>query len=164
MLNHLERIGKKTLGERIVDEKIRHEQQMRGARMFGPISLQSPKVISIAQFRPQLLENPPVSLRSLRADLAGEPALQICCHSVVIKERVVYIEQKDDGSRRIIVFVHFLGGGQRCALSSKCLARATPKCNSTFKDAIASPYSASSTISATATVRPPNSARTVTEP
>jgi len=137
---------------------------MWGARMFGPISLQSPKVIRVSQLRPKLLKNFPIFLRSCRANLADEVALQICCHSVVIKERVVYIKQKDDASRRMIVFVHFLGGGQRCALSSKCLARATPKCNSTFKDAIASPYSASSTITATATVRLPNSARTVTEP
>ena len=110
VLNHLERIGKKTLGERIVDEKIRHTQQMRGARMFSPIPLQSAEVIRIAQFGPQLLENPPIFLRSLRADFAGEVALQICCHSVVIQQRVVYVEQEDDASRRIIAFVHFSVG------------------------------------------------------
>ena len=32
--------------------------------------------------------------------------MQICCHSVVINQRVVYVEQKR-ASRRIIVFVHF---------------------------------------------------------
>src|SRR4030095_13082307 len=74
--------------------------------MFGPISLQSAKVIRIAQFGPQLLENSPIFLRSFRAELAGEVALQICCHSLVIQQRVVYVEQEDDASRRIIDFVH----------------------------------------------------------
>ena len=107
MLNRLERIGENTLGEGIIDQKIRHAKQVLGARMFGPIPLQSAEVIRIAQFGPQLLENPPIFLRSLRADFADEVALQICCHSVVIQQRVVYVEQEDDASRRIIVFVHF---------------------------------------------------------
>src|SRR6476660_1391412 len=102
MLNDLERIGKKTLGERIIDQKIRHAKQLLGVRMFGPIPLQSTEVIRIAQFGPELLENPPIFLRSVRADFAGEVALQICSHSVVIQQRVVYVEQEDDASRRII--------------------------------------------------------------
>jgi len=78
--------------------------------MFGSIPLQSTEVIRIAQFGPQFLENAPIFLRSLRADFAGEMALQICCHSVVIQQRVVYVEQEDDVSRRIIGFVHFSEG------------------------------------------------------
>src|SRR5437762_1873599 len=107
MLNRLERIGEKTFGERIIDQKIRHAKQLLGARMFVPIPLQSAEVIRIPQFGPQLLENPPIFLRSLCADFAGEVALQICCHSVVLQQRVVYVEQEDDASRRIIAFVHF---------------------------------------------------------
>src|SRR6476646_1641243 len=75
--------------------------------MFDPISLQSTEVIRIAQFAPQLLENLPIFLRSLHADFAGEVALQICCHSVVIHQRVVYVEQENDASRRIIGLLHF---------------------------------------------------------
>src|ERR1700758_4651763 len=127
--------------------------------MVGSIHLQSAKVVRVAQFGPQLLESPPIFLCSRRADVASEVALQLCCHCVVIEQCVVYVEQEDDASRRTIFFVHFLGGGKRCALSPKCLARATPKCNSTFQDAIASPYSACSTITATAAVRSPNPAR-----
>src|SRR6266568_8249493 len=78
--------------------------------MFVPIPLQSAEVIRIAQLGPQLLENSPIFLRSLRANLAGEVALQISCHSVVIQQRVVYVEQEDDASRRIIAFVHFSVG------------------------------------------------------
>jgi hypothetical protein len=76
--------------------------------MFGPILLQSAKVIRVAQFRPQLLENSPVFLRSLRADLTGKMALQICCDSVVIQQSVVHIEQEDDATRRMIALVHHL--------------------------------------------------------
>src|SRR5262249_55193272 len=89
-LNHFEGIGQKAPRERIVDKKIRDAEQIQGAWAFGPISLQSAKVIRIPKFGPELLENPPVFLRSLRAQLGGEMALQICCHSVVIQQRVVY--------------------------------------------------------------------------
>src|SRR6516164_11052951 len=107
MLNDFEGIGEKTLDKGIVDQKIRNGHQMRGARMFVPISLQSAEVIRIPQFAPQFLENAPISLRSLRSDLICEMALQICCDSVVIKQRVVYVEQEHDASRRIIALVHY---------------------------------------------------------
>ena len=106
VLNHLKRAGKKTLGERIVDEKVRYRKQLRRARMFGPIPLQSSKVIRIAQFAPQLLENSPILPRPLGAELTDEVALQICRYSVVIQQRVVYVEQEDDASGRIIALVH----------------------------------------------------------
>src|SRR5438477_3945878 len=79
---------------------------MRGARMSDPIPLQSAKVIRVAQFTPQLLENAPVFLCSRGADFAGEVALQILCDSVVVNQRVVYVEQEDDASRRIIDLIH----------------------------------------------------------
>src|SRR5438477_12742849 len=102
---------------------------MRGARMSDPIPLQSAKVIRISQFTPQLLENAPVFLCSLGADFTGEVALQIFCDSVVVNQRVVYVEQEDDASRRIVVFVHFLVMPSAVPLISKCLACVTPKCN-----------------------------------
>src|SRR6266513_984875 len=107
VVNYLDGVREKTLSKGIVDEKIRNAQQIWGARMFDPVRLQSAEVIRIAQFGPQLLENPPIFLRSLCADFAGEVALQIRCHSVVINQRVVYVEQEGDASRRVIDFVHF---------------------------------------------------------
>ena len=59
--------------------------------MLGSISLQTAKVIRIAKFGPEMLENLPVFLYSRRADFAGKVALQICSHAVVIQERVVYV-------------------------------------------------------------------------
>src|SRR4030095_485001 len=82
---------------------------MQSARMFGPISVQSAKVIRVSQLRPKLLENLPIFLRAFHTDLADEVALEICCHAIVIKQRVIYIEQEDDTSWRIIAFVHFFG-------------------------------------------------------
>src|SRR6476620_3323866 len=123
MLNRLERIGENTLGEGIIDQKIRHAKQVLGARMFDPIPLQSAEVVRVAQFGPQLLENPPIFLRSVGADFADEVALQICCHSVVIQQRVVYVEQEDDASRRIIVFVHFSVRAKCCAFNCRNASR-----------------------------------------
>src|SRR5215831_16180875 len=107
MLNHPERIGKKTLSERIIDQKVRHGHEMQNALVFVPIRLQSAEIVGVAQLGPQLLENPPIFLRSLRAELTCEMALQICCDSVAIKQRVVYVEQEHDASRRIIALVHY---------------------------------------------------------
>jgi len=106
VVNHLNRVGKKTLGERIIDEKIRYAQQMRGARMFGPIALQSAKIIRIAKLASKLFENLPVCSRSRAAYFADEMAWQIRCNSIVIEQRVVYIEQENNASRRSIAF-HF---------------------------------------------------------
>src|SRR6516162_10675067 len=89
---------------------------MQSAWMFVAISLQITEIIRVAQFRPQLLENVPIFLRSLRTDLRGKVALQICCHSVVVQQRVVYVEQEDDASRRTIAFVHYLITGNATSL------------------------------------------------
>src|SRR5262245_29657366 len=107
MLNHLERIGEKTLDKGIVDQEIRHGHEMQSALVFVPIPLQSTEIVGVAQLGPQLLENLPIFLRSLQADLTCEMALQICCDSVVIQQRVVYVEQEHDASRRIIALVHY---------------------------------------------------------
>src|SRR5215471_10970706 len=89
---------------------------MQGARMFVAISLQSTEIIRVAQFRPQLLENVPIFLRSLCTNLPGKVALQICCHSVVVQQRIVYVEQEDDLSRRTIALVHYLITGNATSL------------------------------------------------
>src|SRR5206468_1309400 len=109
--NHLERIEKKALSERVVDEKIRHAKQLLGVGMFGSIPLQTAKVIRIAQFFPQLLENLPIFLRSIRADFAREMASEICSDSVVIQQCIVDVEQEDDATNRISALIHYLVTG-----------------------------------------------------
>ena len=89
---------------------------MRGARVSGAIALQSAKVIRVPQFIPQLLKNAPVFLCSLGADFAGEVALQIFCDSVVVNQRVVYVEQEDDASRRTIHVIHYSVAAAAAAL------------------------------------------------
>src|SRR5262249_54809662 len=86
----------------------------------------------VAQLGPQLLENPPIFLRSLRAELTCEMALQICCNSVVIKQRVVYVEQEHDASRRIIALVHYSIMGNRPAFNRPNVSR-VPRQNPTAR-------------------------------
>ena len=74
--------------------------------MFGPIALQSAKIIRISKLASELFENLPVFLRSLVPYFADEMALKIRCNAIVIQQRVVYIEQESDASRRSIAF-HF---------------------------------------------------------
>src|SRR5262249_43236615 len=159
VLNHFEGIGKKALTERIADQKIRHRQQMQSARMFVAIFLQSAEIIRVAQFRPQLLENVPIFLRSVRTDLAGKVALQICCHSVVVQQRVVYVEQEDDSRRRTIAFVHCLITGKPTPL----ITQMSRVCHGKMQRHTMYACSAFATTTTTAAVRSPNSAWSLTE-
>src|SRR5262245_19317610 len=145
--------------ERIIDQEIRNAYQMRGTRMFVPISLQSAEVIRVAQFCPQLLENVPIFLRSLGADLADEMGLQICCHSVIVQQRVVYVEQEDDASRRTIALIHNLITGK----STPLIPQMSRVCHGKMQRHTMYACSAFSTTTTTAAVRSPNSAWSLTE-
>ena len=108
VLDYFQRVRKQTVGKRIVDEKMRNDQQVRGARMLSAVTLQRAEVIGVAELGSELLKSPPILLRTLRADFIGEVPLQVCCNAVVVQERVVDVEQKDDAARRIISLVHLV--------------------------------------------------------
>jgi molybdenum cofactor cytidylyltransferase len=108
VLDYFQRVRKQTVGKRIVDEKMRNDQQVRGARMLSAVTLQRAEVIRVAQLGSELLKSSPILLRTLRADFIGEVPLQVCCNAVVVQERVVDVEQKDDAGRRIISLVHLV--------------------------------------------------------
>jgi hypothetical protein len=52
-------------------------------------------------------------------------ALQICCHSIVVQQRIIYVEQEDDAGRSNILFVHFGCHQVLRPLSPKCCPCAT---------------------------------------
>ena len=99
VLNHLDRVGKKTLSEGIVDEEIRHGHQMRSARTFRLATFGTREVIRIASWRVVVSKTAYIPVLPPRR-CRGEGALQICCHSVVINQRVVYVEQETNDARR----------------------------------------------------------------
>ena len=96
---HLERIRIEPVGERIVDQELRHRKQpvRRLAVLFevGAVALQRAEIVGIAEFLPELLEMRPVKLAGL-AELAGQVLAQIVGDAVVVEQRVVDIQKKDD--------------------------------------------------------------------
>src|SRR5262249_7790156 len=92
VFNYFHRIGKKALGERIGDQKLRNGKQVRRARMLDAVTLQRAKVIRVTQSGSQLLKDLPILLSPIRTDLTDEVALQICCDPIIVQERVVHVE------------------------------------------------------------------------
>ena len=65
--------------------------------MVDPISLQSAEIIGIPEFCAQLLENSPVLPLRRASDVTFEMPPKIGRHSIVIEQRIIDVEEKDDG-------------------------------------------------------------------
>jgi hypothetical protein len=96
VLNDVERVVKKALGKRIVDEKARDGQQAQVMRILASVTLQGAQIIHVTKFCAQLFENGPVALRPFWADLALEKSPQVGDDAVVVEQRVVNVEQEND--------------------------------------------------------------------
>ena len=70
------------------------------AGMLHSISLQRAQVVRVAQLRPQLFEEGPVSLLPFVPDLLLEVTLEIGRDVIVVDERVVHVDQEDDRMSR----------------------------------------------------------------
>ena len=67
--------------------------------MLDPIALQGAKIIAIAQLGEQLLEDRPVPLATGNSEFAVEVAFDVVLDTVVVEQRVVHIDQKNDRVR-----------------------------------------------------------------
>jgi hypothetical protein len=73
---------------------------VRIVRVFQPILLQGTEVIRVPDLRTELVENVPVPLLPFWADLPLEMAHHVADDPIVIEQRVIDVEQKNDGARR----------------------------------------------------------------
>ena len=64
--------------------------------MLDAVTLQGAQVIGVAEFLSQLLEDRPVALLRIGADLARQMAPQVVGYAVVVEQRVVDVEQEHD--------------------------------------------------------------------
>jgi hypothetical protein len=67
--------------------------------MLDTIALQGAEVIAVAEFREQLFENRPVALAGDNAELTIEVALDVFLDAVVVEQRIVHVDEKNDGVR-----------------------------------------------------------------
>src|SRR5215472_5719621 len=95
MLDHVERVGVKPRGERIVDHEVGNGEQSGVAGILNSILLQSAQIVGVAELRPQLLEDVPIALLPLWSDLLLQVPLKVGGDAVVVEERVVHVEQED---------------------------------------------------------------------
>ena len=64
--------------------------------MLHPIALQRAQVVCVAELGPKLFEDGPIPRLPLVADLALEVALEIGGDVIVVDQRVVHVDEKDD--------------------------------------------------------------------
>src|SRR2546425_6042977 len=100
MPDGVERAGIQPAGKRIVDQKRRHEQQARVARISEPVALQRAQVIRVAQLGAQLFEDCPVPIPARRSELEGKMFPEVVLDEVVVEQRIVAVEEERDTVRR----------------------------------------------------------------
>jgi len=103
-LQDLNCIWEEPAAEIVFDEEARQLQQMRIVRVVFAISLQSAKVIGVAEVHPQLFEDLPVPVRASPAHLAIQECGNILRDTIVIEQRIIHVEKKNDSSARRLCF------------------------------------------------------------
>jgi hypothetical protein len=84
------------IGERVVDEPARHAQHHRVMHRLASIPLQGAQVVNVTEFASQLFENLKVPVAGRHAACAFQVLPGIGLNAIIVDERVVDIEQKDD--------------------------------------------------------------------
>ena len=96
VVHGVQRLGKQAVGEGVVHEKLGNREDVRVARVPRPVPLEGPEIVRVAQFRAQRLEDLPVVLPPLAPQLAVHESHQVRDDAVVVEERVVDVEERDD--------------------------------------------------------------------
>ena len=100
VLDDIKRACIKPVGKRIIDEPARHPQHPWIVHLFKPEPLQCTEIVRIAELLPQFFKNVPVKVAGFGPICLGQMGCQIDLDAIVIKERVVDIEKKDEIMRR----------------------------------------------------------------
>src|SRR5262245_29575987 len=69
-------------------------------RMLDPVALQGAEIVPIAQLGEQLLEDRPVTLAAGNSEFAIEVAFDVVLDAVVVEQRIVHVDQKNDWVRQ----------------------------------------------------------------
>src|SRR6185369_15244237 len=94
VFDNVERIGVKTIGEWVVDHEVGNFEQTEVARIGSSVTLQRAKIVRVSKLNAELFENFPVMFLAFGTNVQLEMAPQIGCDAIVIKERVVDVEQE----------------------------------------------------------------------
>ena len=98
-LDNVERTREDAVGEGIGYEETRNGQQAQVMRVLAAATLQGAQIIGVTKPGSQLLESGPVTPRPLGPDLALEIFAEVGDDLVVIEQRIVHVEEKNDFAR-----------------------------------------------------------------
>ena len=97
-------------------------------RMFRAEPLQCAQVVRIAEFATEVLEDSPIILRGLMAELAPDMTPEVFDDAVVVEQRVVHVEKENDFAPRKNGLLHNdtsrKGGCRAVDLSSSMIIHA----------------------------------------
>src|SRR5664279_6111180 len=82
--------------ERIVDQKRGHQEQPGVAHVFQPVTLQRAEVVGVSELAAQLFQDGPVPVAAGGPELTREVLAEVLFHAVVVEQRVIAVEEKDD--------------------------------------------------------------------
>jgi hypothetical protein len=99
-LQHLQRLRIEAFGERVIHEEGGHRQQLDVAWMFDAEALKRPDIVAIAQLRHQTLKDRPIALAGSETIGLLKMVLQILLDSIIVDQRVVYVDEEDDRMRQ----------------------------------------------------------------
>ncbi|NNG47860.1 MAG: hypothetical protein HKM86_12225 [Deltaproteobacteria bacterium] len=85
------------------------------SRVFDPVALEGAQVVGVAQLHAELLEDCPVPLLALVADLLCEVTLEIAGYPVIVQQRIVHIEKKHHCARHYLPSLFSISGRERAA-------------------------------------------------
>src|SRR5262245_3784183 len=99
MFHSVQSSGKKAIGERIIDQPVRHPQHIRPVHLFDSKALQCAEVIDIAQFAAQFFKDVPVPVTSGGSISVRQVLLEMTLYRIVVEKSIVDVEQEYDGGR-----------------------------------------------------------------
>src|SRR5262249_25346859 len=67
-------------------------------RVLGPVALERAEIVAISELDEERFEDRPVAVTRSGAELALEVALEVVLNAIVVQQRVVHVDEEDDGS------------------------------------------------------------------
>src|SRR5271155_3469259 len=96
MSNGLERAGIKKIGEWIVQNPSSQAQCRSVMRSVQSVALYGSEIVGVAEFAPQFLEMPPISVARLIAVGGAQVRAKFALKPVIVEQSVVDVEKEDD--------------------------------------------------------------------
>lgn len=100
MPDYIERVRKQAVPERVIEHECRHQEKPRVMHVLEPIALQRAQIIRVAEFFAKSLEDLPIAFCGRGATLEFKVASVVILSRIVVKQRVINVEEKNNREAR----------------------------------------------------------------